>query len=225
MSWLDLKSAQQRERQVAKGWGCLLWPVVLVGGIIGANLWGWFFLPGVIVAFVIAGTIYGRRAQRRVARLKQASVPPEGHELEEALGEAARIEPQDLSKYLAEKSDPGLLEGADRIHELIEVCLRNPATATVAAEFGAGTEEARDLYNQLIENGAGQWRGGRYVPVATLLDPVALRYALDCYYEESCKGRAYQELAFNLLMYFEGSFGRIMAERTNCEILLGGTGG
>ncbi len=82
---------------------------------------------------------------------------------------------QPLTVYdLGNKTSPR----EDALNELIEMV--KSEHAEILRKYNAGEAEIKNIYNYLIESGAGQWAGeGMYVPVGALLKPIPLVYLLD----------------------------------------------
>lgn len=64
-------------------------------------------------------------------------------------------------------------------------------------EFGVARETLRELYDDLIFGGAGQWACGHWVAASALAYPETLRYVL------SRRGENLEETAIQVIMYFE----------------------
>ena len=74
----------------------------------------------------------------------------------------------------------------------------NNLLSPIVKKYKISSKELEDYYWQLTANGAAQWVGGYFVPVASLCFPFPLEYVLNNKEEKSVS-----EMAFKLLEYFE----------------------
>ncbi len=88
-------------------------------------------------------------------------------------------------------------------NELYNICMSTHELYAVIKSCQMIREDLNMLYRTLIREGAGQWRGGYYVPVASFLDANTLRYCLKVISAQSENEDAQREMAYNLLMYFD----------------------
>lgn len=84
----------------------------------------------------------------------------------------------------------------------------------ILSEFRVTASLLKDIYRELIEIGAGQNRGGRYVPVATLTELRTLAYCLSVLTTENPNQEEKLEMGYNLMMYFEGSHRDMLFSKT-----------
>gem|GEM_PF-1204343 len=99
------------------------------------------------------------------------------------------------------KSANDFLRDGDRrskaLDALLDYCERQAAIQEIMQEFQLSRDDLRELYEQLVSAGAGQWACGHWVAASAVAYPEALRYAL------TRRGRNIMETAGSLIMYFE----------------------
>lgn len=88
-------------------------------------------------------------------------------------------------------------------NELYNICISTIELYAVIKSYQMNREDLKTVYETLLRKGAGQWRGGYYVPVASFLDANTLRYCLKVMSTQSENEDALSEMVYNLLMYFE----------------------
>ncbi len=81
---------------------------------------------------------------------------------------------------------------------LLDFCESNAELRRVIDSHSANRETLLKIYKTLIANGAGQWEGGAYVPVAALTQPWTLRFLF-----ENCDKLHWGTVCILLLEYFE----------------------
>lgn len=78
-------------RRRAKTIGCMIWPIMLVIGIIGAIFWKWYALVLALIAGFIFGSAFSYLQSKRIERITGLNI----HEQEIAYSEslAAKLDP------------------------------------------------------------------------------------------------------------------------------------
>jgi len=217
------KDVISHEQNKARGLGYLLWPVVVLVGVIGWVLWKWYALPLAAAFFVLVSTAYSVLAHRRLRRVTgpaQSCDPQREQRVSHLLGDTEALEASLSGDLAAFKAWDQRQESRERARdELLDMCEHAPALREVMARHGTDRRALRELYDLLLEVGAGQWRGGYFVPLATLLRAAPLDYALTTLREHKGHREAQEEMVYNLLMYFQQTPDQMTADLTDTSLL------
>jgi uncharacterized membrane protein YhaH (DUF805 family) len=95
--------------------------------------------------------------------------------------------------------------------ELFEFCESDENIRTVMNKYKANKQVLKDIYNDLLYAGAGQFAGGYYVPTSSLVNDTTLKFLLEYYNKEKkCfsiydmdKINSKMFIAYRLIKYFE----------------------
>ncbi len=190
-------------RGASKGKIYILLYILLLGSIIASFfVAGWVF--GIIaIALVVISAVVSRPIAARIAsRLfsihnkegssKYIGLPPK--HLARICSELGRD--VELDKPLAEMmSDSNRRE---RVKEtLLDYCENQPEIKKIMSKSQVSRSDLKELYNQLLLAGAGQWTCGHWVAGSAIAYPESLNYLL------IRRGENMEETAYNLIMYFE----------------------
>jgi len=109
-----------------------------------------------------------------------------------------------ISEELGRPFDPNQImkhsdSRRDALEALLDYCTTSLDVRQVMDEYDIWKDDLQQLYSDLIDVGAGQWRCGHWVAASALAYPETLRYIID----ERNKKKVLEETAWNLLMYFE----------------------
>ena len=88
---------------------------------------------------------------------------------------------------------------------LWEHCNKDTGLVSVFKEFEVDRDRFIEVYMDLINLGAGQWKRGRFVAGEALANPFSLRYCLSVFGEYEADSDEARTMAYNLLMYYEGN--------------------
>src|SRR3989344_3586084 len=102
--------------------------------------------------------------------------------------------PQDVSALISwsEKRE-------NLLSEYVDFCLADPGVFKVMKDFNITKKDIKEIYNQLLASGAGQWQGGHYVALSTLAYAQPLEYFL----KAKKNHKSDLEIMYNLTVYFE----------------------
>ena len=87
---------------------------------------------------------------------------------------------------------------------LWEHCNKDAGLVSVLKEFEVDRDRFIEVYMDLINLGAGQWKRGRFVAGEALANPFSLRYCLSVFGEYEANSDEARTMAYNLIMYYEG---------------------
>jgi len=109
-----------------------------------------------------------------------------------------------ISQELGRPFDPNQIIERMRIRRqaeeaLIDYCVATESIQNVMDEYNISKDDLHQLYYELVNVGAGQWKTGHWVAASALAYPEALRYMM----QGKDKKSPFEEIAWNLLMYFE----------------------
>ena len=85
------------------------------------------------------------------------------------------------------------------LNEYIDFCLTDTGISKVVKDFNITKKDIKEIYNQLLASGAGQWQGGHYVALSTLAYAQPLEYFL----KAKKIHKSDLEIMYNLTVYFE----------------------
>lgn len=87
--------------------------------------------------------------------------------------------------------------------EFLDLCEGDPNVKIVMHQFGASRDSLREVYVELLRNGAGQWVKGHFVAASALAYAPSLAYCL----KSRVDGTPDQaiKVAYAMLKYFRGS--------------------
>ena len=84
---------------------------------------------------------------------------------------------------------------------LFHLCESDPDITTIMREHDATRETLKEVFTELLLDGAGQWAKGHFVAASALAYAPSLAYCL----QEGAKGYPSKvEMAYSLVRYFEG---------------------
>jgi hypothetical protein len=190
-------------RGASKGTIYVILYIFLLGSIIASFfVAGWLF--GIIaIALVVISAIISRPIAARVASRvfsihdkegsnKYIGLPPKHLAL--ICSELGRQVA--LDKPLAEMMSDSVRE--ERVKEtLLDYCESQPEIKKIMRESQVSRSDLKELYNQLLLAGAGQWTCGHWVAGSAIAYPESLNYLL------ARRGENMMETAYNLIVYFE----------------------
>jgi|TARA_B100002003_G_scaffold235691_1_gene250979 hypothetical protein len=134
---------------------------------------------------VIGLTGYSLKKSKELQRLQLIIWPP---------GEADII---DMTERLdvAKKKDEAL-------EKFFELCKSDEGVKQAMDSYGATGETTKELYNKLIDAGAGQWIKGHFVALSALAYFEPLTFCLEALKKGSPD---FTEVAWNMLEFFKGN--------------------
>lgn len=94
---------------------------------------------------------------------------------------------------------------------LWEHCNKDTGLVSVFKEFEVDRDRFIEVYLDLINLGAGQWKRGRFVAGEALANPYSLRYCLSVFREYEANSDEARTMAYNLLMYYDGGKSSLQA--------------
>jgi ABC-type multidrug transport system fused ATPase/permease subunit len=190
-------------RGASKGTIYVILYIFLLGSIIASFfVAGWLF--GIIaIALVVISAIISRPIAARVASRifsihdteggnKYIGLPPK--HLARICSELGRQ--VELDKPFAEMMSDSVRE--ERLIEtLLDYCENQPEIKKIMRESQVSRSDLKEMYNQLLLAGAGQWTCGHWVAGSAIAYPETLNYLL------TRRGENMMETTYNLIMYFE----------------------
>ena len=117
---------------------------------------------------------------------------------------AKSIKLRKLSKRLGAESTVAEILSNDNkdkdnaLNDLLQMCEADESVAAAMSQYGASRDELKELYYQLLANGAGQWVAGHYVAASTVASYQPLSYTLGALR----KGDSLRDISFQLTEYF-----------------------
>lgn len=165
---------------------------------------GWKFGLGSIAVAFIGAMLTGSMAARTASRLLALSggqvpgsyvgLPPKPLQL--ISQELARNANGRFSDQILNKSN----KSANPIEALIDYCDHQSEIQKIMRDHGITRSRLKELYWQLVINGAGDWVCGHWVAASSIAYPASLRYLL------KRQDQNIWETVQNLTMHFERGF-------------------
>jgi hypothetical protein len=90
----------------------------------------------------------------------------------------------------------------EALEKFFELCKSDEGVIQVMDSYGATEETIRELYNKLIDAGAGQWIKGHFVALSALAYFEPLSFCLEALKRGSPD---FTEVAWNMLEFFKGN--------------------
>ena len=144
---------------------CTALMLVLVLTVLGLSISiSWWYLLVLVPPAVIGLSL-------RAGTGKEKKVPHASGK-DEQIDLVARV--KELTRT-AERLSP-VVAKAKEASTLIQTVEQSPLHSLVFNQHEGTAADVENFYDSLILHGAGQWRGGLYVPVGAVLDPVALDF-------------------------------------------------
>jgi len=122
-----------------------------------------------------------------------------------------------ISKKLGKSLDfSNLLESImdkskdDAEEELLELCVSDSTLKSILDTHHVSKEELREIYHQLLYDGAGQWVRGHYVAASALAYQQTLEYLLQSKKQDIQSSGNRMQITVRLIQYFaKGETGAI----------------
>lgn len=94
------------------------------------------------------------------------------------------------------------------LNSYFDVCLEDPGVLKIMNDYQTSKGDLRQIYDKLLELGAGQWAGGHYVALSAIAYVQTLEYVI----KKKKMDEFNTEVANNLIIYFEKRMGAIPVE-------------